>query len=132
MESKASLFERIGGHATVDAAVDLFYLKVVCDKRVECFFSKVDMTKQRQMQKQFLTYAFGGNTKWNEKSIRHAHRNMNLKERHYHAIVQDLTETLRELSIADNLICEVLEVVGHSKNDVLGIVKDEGCGKDKE
>ena len=61
-QPKKPLFERIGGAGAVDAAVELFYNKVLADTRINSFFKKTDMTKQRQMQKQFLTFAFGGST----------------------------------------------------------------------
>lgn len=44
-----SLFERIGGEAAVNAAVELFYSKVLADSRVNSYFKKTDMSKQRQM-----------------------------------------------------------------------------------
>ena len=71
-----SLFQRIGGEAAIEAAVDLFYKKVRLDERVNTFFVKTDMTKQRQMQGQFLTYAFGGTTKWNGRGMSAAHRKL--------------------------------------------------------
>ena len=57
-----SLYERIGGEAAVDAAVDVFYRKVLSDPRIAEFFDSVDMDRQRAKQKAFLTYAFGGPT----------------------------------------------------------------------
>ena len=89
-----SLFERIGGAGAVDAAVELFYNKVLADTRINSFFKKTDMTKQRQMQKQFLTFAFGGSTKWNGKSMRAAHKHMKLDEDHFEAVAEDLAATL--------------------------------------
>ena len=55
-----SLFERIGGEPAIDAAVDIFYKKVLADDRIKGFFSGIDMEKQIQKQKSFLTFAFGG------------------------------------------------------------------------
>lgn len=42
---KESLFSRIGGEGAVDAAVDLFYNKVLADDRINSYFTKTDMTK---------------------------------------------------------------------------------------
>jgi len=39
----SSLYERLGGAAAVDAAVDLFYTKVLADDRIKHFFEGVDM-----------------------------------------------------------------------------------------
>jgi truncated hemoglobin YjbI len=40
-----SLFDRIGGHAAMDAAVDLFYGKVIADDSINHFFKTTDMKK---------------------------------------------------------------------------------------
>ena len=42
-----SLFDRIGGEAAVNAAVDIFYRKVLADDRINQFFEGVDMDKQQ-------------------------------------------------------------------------------------
>ena len=42
-----SLFAQLGGTAAVDAAVDIFYRKVLADDRVSRFFEGVDMDRQR-------------------------------------------------------------------------------------
>ncbi len=38
----ASLFEQLGGAAAVDAAVDIFYRKVLSDYRINRFFDNSD------------------------------------------------------------------------------------------
>ena len=55
----ASLYERLGGQTAVDAAVDIFYRKVLVDQRVNGFFDGVDMEQQIIKQKGFLTMVFG-------------------------------------------------------------------------
>jgi len=55
-----TLYEKLGGAPAIDAAVDIFYDKVLADERIKHFFVNTDMAKQRQHQKNFLTYAFGG------------------------------------------------------------------------
>lgn len=48
-----SLYERIGGEAAVNAAVDIFYRKVLADDRISRFFEGVDMEKQAAKQRGF-------------------------------------------------------------------------------
>lgn len=55
-----SLYKRLGGEASVNAAVDVFYGKVMADDSVNHFFDGVDMEKQIKKQKVFLTLAMGG------------------------------------------------------------------------
>ncbi|MBU2970738.1 hypothetical protein KO527_15400 [Pseudoalteromonas sp. C2R02] len=52
-----SLFESIGGEGPVNAAVDLFYRKVLMDESISLFFESTDMNAQRNKQKSFLTFA---------------------------------------------------------------------------
>ena len=42
----SSLYEKIGGAAAVNAAVDLFYTKVLADDRIKHYFDGVDMDRQ--------------------------------------------------------------------------------------
>ena len=41
-----SLYDQIGGDAAVNAAVDIFYRKVLSDDRIKQFFDGVDMDRQ--------------------------------------------------------------------------------------
>lgn len=49
----SSLYERIGGDAAVNAAVDVFYRNVLNDDRISSFFDDVDMDRQAAKQKLF-------------------------------------------------------------------------------
>ena len=52
-DREASLYHRLGGKVAIDAAVELFYTKVLADQRIKHFFDDVNMTKQRRRQKEF-------------------------------------------------------------------------------
>ncbi len=117
--SEASLFERIGGTAAVDAAVDIFYRKVLVDPRISHFFDTVDMERQHAKQKAFLTYAFGGPNGYSGKDMRAGHAHLKLTEAHFDAVVENLAATLRELDVPQELIAEVARIAGGTRNDVL-------------
>ena len=51
----STVYEQIGGAKAMDAAVDLFYRKVLADERISHFFEDVDMERQAAKQKAFLT-----------------------------------------------------------------------------
>jgi len=44
----------------MEAAVDIFYKRMLEDPRVSSFFKSTDMVKQRNQQKLFLSMALGG------------------------------------------------------------------------
>jgi len=47
-----SLYQKLGGKAAIDAAVEAFYVKVLADQRVKHFFGDINMNKQRRKQKE--------------------------------------------------------------------------------
>ncbi len=115
----SSLFERLGGNAAVDAAVDIFYAKVLADDRISQFFTTVDMDAQAAKQKAFLTMAFGGPNSYTGLDMREGHKHMNLNEGHFTAVVENLAATLKELGVSDADIAEVAKVANSVKDDVL-------------
>lgn len=118
-----SLYERIGGEPAVNAAVDIFYRKVLNDHRINRFFDNVDMEKQAAKQKAFLTMAFGGPHNYTGEDMRKGHAHlvkMGLDDSHFDAVVEDLGATLEELNVPQELINEVVEICETTRNDVLG------------
>ena len=118
-----SLFDRIGGDAAVNAAVDIFYRKVLADDRISEFFEGVDMDKQAAKQKAFLTMAFGGPNNYTGEDMRKGHAHLvarGLNDSHFDAVVENLGATLAELGVGDDLIGEVAAIAETTRNDVLG------------
>jgi hemoglobin len=117
------LYENLGGEAAVNAAVDIFYRKVLKDDRISRFFTGVDMAKQAAKQKSFLTMAFGGPNNYTGLDMRNAHARLvkeGLNDSHFDAVVEDLGATLKELKVPDNLIAQVAAVAETTRKDVLG------------
>lgn len=119
----ATLFEKLGGAGAVDAAVDIFYDKVLADERIKHFFENTNMAVQRNHQKRFLTFAFGGGTGYDGRSMREAHQHlvekMGLDDSHFDAVVEDLAAALEELNVPAELIQEVAAVAETVRADVL-------------
>lgn len=116
------LYEQIGGAAAVDAAVDLFYRKVLVDDRISHFFDDVDMDRQIVKQKAFLTMAFGGPVNYTGQDMRRGHAHLvqrGLNDSHFDAVVELLSETLHELGVAPELIAQVGQVAESTRADVL-------------
>jgi hemoglobin len=118
----SSLFEKLGGEGAVDAAVDIFYRKVLGDDSISGFFATTDMDDQRAKQKSFLTMAFGGPNNYTGKDLREAHKHLvdqGLNEDHFNAVAGHLQSTLQELNVPDDLIGEVMAIAASTKDDVL-------------
>ena len=117
------VFKRIGGRAVVDSVVDRFYDYMLTDDRVKHFFANVNMDKQRQHQKDFITYALGGSTKYDGKDLRSAHQHlvdhMGLSDEHFDATVENLVTALRDMNVPGNLIEKAGKIVESTRNAVL-------------
>lgn len=114
-----SLYHKIGGKAAISAAVDLFYKKVIADERVNHFFEDVNMKRQHNKQKAFIGAALGGPTPWTGKDMRKVHASLDLTEDDFGVIAGHLQKSLEELKVDQELIKQVMAVVGSTKDDVL-------------
>ena len=118
-----SLYNKIGGDAAVNAAVDIFYRKVLADDRISQFFEGVDMEQQAAKQKGFLTLAFGGPSHYTGKDMREGHAHLvarGLNDTHFDAVMEHIGATLKELNVPDELIAEAAAIAESTRNDVLG------------
>lgn len=119
----SSLYEKIGGEAAVNAAVDIFYRKVLSDNRIKQFFDGVDMVRQAAKQKAFLTMAFGGPHNYTGADMRKGHAHLvarGLNDTHFDAVMENLGATLQELNVPANLIAQAAAIAESTRNDVLG------------
>src|SRR4051794_17207613 len=95
-----TIYEQIGGAPAVEAAVDIFYRKVLTDDRVSRFFDDVDMDRQSAKQKAFLTMVFGGPASYTGQDMRRGHLHLiarGMNDDHVDAVIELLGETLTEL-----------------------------------
>ena len=117
-----SLFERLGGQNAVNAAVDIFYRKMLTDERVSHFFDDVDMEQQILKQKGFLTMVFGGPNNYSGKNMREGHRHLikrGLNDSHVDIVIEHLGATLHELGANEKDIQEVAAIANSVRDDVL-------------
>lgn len=119
-----SIYDQIGGETAVEAAVDIFYKKVLSDDSISGFFDSTDMEEQRNKQKSFLTMAFGGPNEYSGKDMRTAHAPLvekGLNEDHFNAVAGHLLATLQELNVPENLTKEVMNIAASTHDDVLNL-----------
>ena len=113
------IYERIGGQA----AIDLFYTKVLKDKRVNEHFDNVNMKRLHKRQKAFFAAALGGPVPYQGKDMRKAHAHMDITEKDFYIIAEHLQNTLAELKVDPKLIKEVIAVVATTKDAALNRTK---------
>ena len=86
------------------------------------FFDGVDMARQKNKQKAFLTYAFGGAPNYSGKNMREAHKRLaekGMNASHFDAVMGHLGNTLKELNVPNDLIQEAAKIAMSTKQNLL-------------
>ena len=112
--SEQSIYQQIGGAPAVEAAVNLFYKKVLADQRIAHFFNDVNMPRQIAKQRAFFTYALGGPNEYSGKNMRDGHAHLverGLNDSHFDAVVELVGATLSDLGVAPNLRSQVAQLL---------------------
>ena len=123
MTTTASLYEELGGAAAIEAALDVFYEKVMADPRVSIFFDGVDVQRVKDKQKAFMTIALGGESDYDGRGLRAAHaraRARGLDGERFDTFVGHFSDTLAELGVDEPKIEQVMEIVYGGRDHVLG------------
>lgn len=119
-----SLFDRIGGEAAIMVAVDGLYTKIMGDPLLAPYFHNLDLAAQSRKMVAFMAWAFGGPLEFRGRDLRSAHARLvaerGLGDSHFDRVAVLLEQTLRELSIADELIAEAVTLVARTREQVLG------------
>lgn len=122
--SSKSIYEQIGGEPAVQAAVEIFYKKVLADDRINHFFKGVDMERQKRKQTAFLSFAFGGPNVPSERSMKAVHHKLvtqqGLNDSHFDAVMEHLGATLTELNVPAELISQAAAIAESVRSQVLG------------
>ncbi|MEY2785295.1 MAG: hypothetical protein RL277_1505 [Planctomycetota bacterium] len=117
-----SLYERLGGAPAMQAAVDRFYRRMLKDARVARFFEGVDMQRQAEKQRNFLTMVTGGPNHYTGKDMRDGHAHLlklGLDDSHVDAVIENLGAVLAELGANEADIAEVAALANSVRDDVL-------------
>jgi len=118
----STVYQQIGGGAAVDAAVDIFYRKVLTDDRISRFFDDIDMDVQAAKQKAFLTMVLGGPANYTGQDMRRGHQHLiarGMNDDHVDAVIELLGQTLAELGVSPAAIGQIAGVAESVRDDVL-------------
>lgn len=122
-KKQQTLYDKLGGEPAVDAAVNIFYQKIIDDPMLQEFFEGICIYYQKYKQKIFLTMAFGGPVAFTGKDLRDAHAKLvheqGLTDIHFDRVAEHLQTTLQELHVEDENIKEVMAIAASTRDDVL-------------
>jgi hemoglobin len=102
-----TLYQRVGGEAAIQAAVDRFYERVLADPALSHFFTETSMPRLKAHQFAFLSQALGGPKQYSGPLMRDAHSKLAIEQRHFDSVAIHLVETLRELGVPEDIIGKI-------------------------
>ena len=115
-QNKSSLFEKIGGSDAISQTVDLFYRKILADKRIIGFYREVDMELLHKHQKNFLTKICGGPDHYTGRSMWDSHQKLYITDYHFDIVKNHLISSLTELKVQEDLIEEIGRLFEGARN----------------
>lgn len=125
---ESSIYDRIGGAASVKAAVDLFYRRILADPELAPFFANVNLERLKRHQFAFLSHALGGPVRYTGAQMSQAHAHLAIEQRHFDAVASHLAQTLRALGVDDQSVQEILAAIaplaGQIVNTRRGLASD--------
>lgn len=121
-----TLFEEIGGYASVEALIDRFYERVLADPMLKPFFENTDVDKLLRMQTAFFSLALGGPEPKFEISLYEAHQGRGIGVEHLTRYTEHLIETLNEVGVREEQMQRIYERISTFSNDILGETSIDG------
>ncbi len=117
-----NLYEMIGGRRTVQAAVEIFYRKVLEDEALRPFFDSTDMAHLRSGQSMFVSMLLGGKVVYTGKEVATAHaqaRARGLTPEHFDAFLRHFREALVEAGVKPENVEGVMRLLEAKRDAVL-------------
>ncbi len=123
METKPTLYERLGGRDGIALVVDDFMANVVADNRINARFKDLkppEVVKLKGHLSDQICEATGGPCAYLGRDMKTAHAGMKITEAEWSATVEALAKALDKHRVPQKEKHELLVLLGSMKNDILG------------
>jgi hemoglobin len=117
-----TLYQTIGGRLKINAAVELFYQKVLADPSLRPFFEAVGMDHLRERQSMFVSMLLGARVVYTGKDIHAAHekaRKMGMNHSHFDTFLKHFREALEEVGVPPERLDKIIQLLQASSDAVL-------------
>ncbi len=117
----STLYERLGGHDSINAVVDDFVGRCAADDRINGKFARTDIPRLTQMLKDQVCMASGGPCTYAGRSMSETHRGMGVTAGEFDALVEDLVATLNQFGVPQAEQSELLGILGPLRGDIVEV-----------
>jgi hemoglobin len=114
-----TLYERLGGRPAITAVVDDFVKNVAADKRINRFFANANIDRLKARLVEQICQGTGGPCTYSGRDMRSVHAGMNIQDKHFNALVQDLGKTLNKFKVPAREQKELVAILAPMKRDIV-------------
>lgn len=120
-----TLYERLGGISAISAVVDQFIVNVVSDNAINAQFAATAANefRARLLRNNLIDQicaGAGGPCQYKGKTMKEAHKGMNITDAQFTALVNDLVAALDKFNVPKAEKDELLGILGPMKSDIVG------------
>ncbi|MBJ7329354.1 MAG: group 1 truncated hemoglobin [Solirubrobacteraceae bacterium] len=116
-----AIYDDIGGAPAVQAAVEIFYDRLLADERLAPFFDDTDMRRQQAHMRAFLAVALGGSEIYAGRDMRAAHATLKIDDDAFDRVVAHLVATLQQLEVPGEIIAAIGEKLAPLRDEVVTV-----------
>ena len=114
-----SLYDRLGGINAITTVVDTFIGRVASDERINKKFARTDIPRLRFHLIEQVCNATAGPCDYTGRDMPTAHRNMNVTDGEFDALVEDLAATLDQLGVPAQEKNELLAILAPLRTQIV-------------
>jgi hemoglobin len=103
----SSVHAALGGAPAVEAIVDGFYERVLCDDGLKGYFARTDLISLKDHLRRFFTAAAGGPDTYLGRSMVDAHSTVGITPEHFSRAIMHLVDTLADYAVPTGLISQI-------------------------
>lgn len=121
--SQPSLFERLGGRPGIHALMERVVDNHLANPAVATRFAHANMSRDELVEGGFEFFCTGlsGEPTYDGRPLPEAHRGMNISDREFNAVLDDILEAMKAQGIGELEQAEALQILYGMKPDVVGL-----------
>ncbi len=122
---EASLYDRLGGKAAIEAVIEDFVRRCAEDDRINKKFVRTDIPRLKKMLVAQVCEATGGPCTYTGRDMRETHDGMGVTAGEFDALVEDLVQTLDQFRVPKPEQDELLGALAPMRGDIVEIESPE-------
>ncbi len=122
---EASLYDRLGGKAAIEAVIEDFVRRCAEDDRINQKFVRTDIPRLKKMLVDQVCEATGGPCRYTGRDMRETHDGMGVTAGEFDALVEDLVQTLDQFRVPKPEQDELLGALAPMRGDIVEIESPE-------